>query len=344
MGGLAFSEIADAVLETQENFINRGSFVNMQTDLTNHVAVREMWMGRKKKFDGGKNWRFEVQTDHNHSARAVGLYEADGTSMADTLVKGEVAPRHVNAHYVFDLREPDFQAGGHAIVDFVESKMTAMMVSFWDTLERYLWGKPDDSNDTKIPFGVDYWVTRNAVEGFTGGDPAGFSAGRGGISTANVPRYANRSGRYVNVTVADLLRKMRRAHRLSQFRSPVQHKEPTLGGSKNGIYCAEVTINSMEELLETRNMNLGNDLASKDGRTLFKGTPITYVPFLNDDSGQPVYMLDWMWLAIGVLTGWERNLSKPMPVPGRHTVRRVDLDVTLNMVGTDPRRQTVLYK
>jgi hypothetical protein len=44
------------------------------------------------------------------------------------------------------------------------------------------------------------------------------------------------------------------------------------------------------------------------------------------------------------MSGWENNLSAPMPVPGKHLVRRVDLDVSLNMVCTDPRRQTVLSK
>ena len=67
--GLPFSDIDDAVLETQEHFIKKGSFLDMQTDLTDHVAVREMWKGRKKKFAGGRDWRFEVQMDHNHSAK-----------------------------------------------------------------------------------------------------------------------------------------------------------------------------------------------------------------------------------------------------------------------------------
>jgi hypothetical protein len=91
-------------------------------------------------------------------------------------------------------------------------------------------------------------------------------------------------------------------------------------------------------------MNLGNDLASKDGRTLFKGTPVQYVPKLDADASDPIYMLDWKWLAIGVLAGWENNLTAPYMVPGKHTVRRVDLDCSLEMVCTDLRRQAVMAK
>ena len=135
---------------------------------------------------------------------------------------------------------------------------------------------------------------------------------------------------------------MRRAHRKSKFRSPVSHSQPTLKMG-NGIYTNDSVIGELEEALEAQNMNLGNDLASKDGKTLFKGTPVTYAPYLDNDTSNPVYMLDWKWMSVGVMAGWENNLSAPYMVPGKHLVRRVDLDATLNMVATDIRRQAVLY-
>lgn len=342
--GLAYSEIDDAVLLTQNNFIKRGAFVDMQTDLTDHVAVREMWKGRKKKFEGGENWEFEVQMDHNHSARTVGLYETDGSALQDTMKKGEVAPRHVNAHYIYDQREKAFQRGGTSIVDLVQTKYVGMMVSFHELLEELLWGKPDDSSDNKTPFGIAYWVTRATTEGFFGADPAGFTAGRGGISTSTYSRFANWTAQYAAISKTDLMRKMRTAHRKSRFRSPVSHANPDLGAMKNGIYTNSDVIGLLEELVEDQNMSLGNDLASKDGRAMFKGTPITYAPYLDDDSADPIYMLDWKTLAVGVMAGWENNLSAPYMVPGKHLVRRVDLDASLNMVCTDPRRQTCISK
>ncbi len=342
--GLAFSEIDDAVLLTQNKLIKRGAFVDMQTDLSDHVAVREMWKGRQKQFDGGENWEFEVQMDHNHSAKTVGLYETDSSALADTMVKGEVAPRHVNAHYIYDQREKSFQRGGTQVVNLVRTRYVAMMVSFYELLEELLWGKPDDSSDTKTPFGIAYWVVKNATEGFNGGNPAGFTDGRAGISTGTYARFANWTAQYTNITKADLVRKMRTAHRKSKFRSPVMHANPDLGAMRNGIYTNSDVIGMLEEILEEQNMSLGNDLASKDGRTMFKGTPLTYAPYLDDDSTDPIYMLDWKKLAVGVMAGWESNLSSPYMVPGKHLVRRVDLDASLNMVCTDPRRQTVIYK
>lgn len=341
---LQYNQIDDAVLETQNNLIAKGAFVDMQTDLTDHVAVREMWKGRAKKFDGGVDWEFAIQMDHNHSARTVGLFETDGSSLTDTMKNGKVGPRHINAHYIYDQRESSFQRGGHAIVDLVNTRYTGMMISLYELMEGILWGKPVDSSDEKTPYGLAYWVTRSATEGFTGGNPAGFSDGRAGVSSIEFPRFANWAGPYAQITKTDLVRKMRRAARKTQFRSPVSHATPSLASMQNGIYTNDAVIGICEELLEANNMALGNDLASKDGRAMFKSTPLTYVPTLDGDSTDPVFMLDWKWLAIGVMTGWENNLSAPAPVPGKHLVRRVDLDVSLNMVCTDPRRQTVFSK
>ncbi len=344
--GLTFSQIDDAVLLTLENLIRRGAFLDLQTDLTDHVAVREMWKNRQKKFQGGHPWRFDAQMDHNHSARAVGTYETDGSALTDTMKKGTVDVRHINAHYIYDLREPAFQQGGHGIVDLVKTKYVGMMVSFFELLEEFLWGKPNDSSDDKTPFGIEYWVLKanSSTGSFRAVNPTGFPNGRAGIDSTTYTRWANWCCLYSDVTKEDLIRKMREGHRKSRFRSPVSHAQPELGKMGNGIYTNSDTIGIMEEVLESQNMDLGSDLASKDGRVTFKSTPVTYAPYLDNDTDDPVYMLDWKWLGIGVLPGWENELGKPYMVPGKHLVRRVDLDASLNMACTNLRRQAVFSK
>lgn len=339
---LAFSQIDDAVLLTQERLVKRGAFTDLQTDLQDHVAVRELWKKRKKKFDGGETWDFQIQMDHNHSAGVVGLYETDGTALTDTMVTGKVDPRHVNANYIYDLREPDFQRGGTKIVDLVKTRYVAMMVSFFEVMETILWGKPATSADLKTPFGIDYWVTKSAsAAGFNGANPSGFSDGKAGISQGNYARWANWTARYVAVTKADLVRKLREAHTKTKFRSVVSHSTPTVS-TGNGIYLPYSVLGLIEEELEKQNMNLGNDVASKDGRATFKSTPLTWVPFLDDSSDDPIYLLDWKTLIVGIMAGWENNLTKPYMVPNKHNVRRVDLDASFNMICTDLRRQAVL--
>ncbi len=343
MPTLQYADIDDAVLLTQQNLVKKGAFLDLQTDLTDHVAVREMWKNRTKKFDGGHPWRFQAQIDHNYSARTVGLFETDGSSLTDTMIQCEVVARHLNAHYIYDNREPDFQRGGHKIVDLVQTRYVAMMVSLYELMETILWTKPATSADEKTPYGITYWITKAAAEGFNGVDPDGFATGRGGKSSTDYTRWANYGSPYVDVSKEDLVRKMRTGHRKTRFRSPVSHAQPDLGSMKNGVYTNNAVIGLLEEILESQNMNLGNDVASKDGRTLFKGTPVTYAPKLDDDTSNPVYTLDWQWLTIGVMSGWENQLTKPYMVPGKHNVRRVDLDCTLQMVCTNLRKQAVYH-
>ena len=344
--GLQYADIPDAVIATQEHLIKKGAFLGLQTDLTDFVAVRELWKGHRKVFEGGNDWQFQAQVDQNYSARAVEMYETDGSSVADTLIEGYMQPRHINAHYIYDRRHKAFQRGGKAIVDLIKTRYVAMMYSFYELLEELLWGSPAAS-DSKSPHGVSFWVQKCASgeNGFKGVDPVGYEAiGRAHILTSANARWVNWASDYAEVSQEDLIRKMREASMKTKFRSPVSHAEPDVGGMGNGIYANYDTISLMEELLRTQNMDLGNDLASKDGRTLFKGTPLTYVPKLDGEADDPVYMLDWKKLAVGVMAGWENQLSKPYAVPNKHLVDRVDLDCSLEMICTDLRRQAVFAK
>src|SRR4030042_1950223 len=177
MATLQYSDIDDAVLLTQENLVKRGAFLDLQTDLQDHVAVRELWKSKKKVFEGGNDWQFQCQTDHNHSYKAVGLYETDSSILTDTLAEGYMQPRHVNAHYIYDQREKDFQRGATKIVDLVYSRYVAMMVSFYEGLEADLWGSPSATDDKSI-HGISFWVQKGTAgqEGFYGLDPSGYEA------------------------------------------------------------------------------------------------------------------------------------------------------------------------
>jgi len=339
---LQYADIDDAVLITQSNLVKRGAFLDLQSDLSDHVAVREIWKARQKKFTGGNDWEFEAQTDHNHTARTVGLYETDGSAETDSMIKGYMQPRHVNAHYIYDQRLKAFQQGGVAIVDLIQTKYVGMMVSFYALMEELLWGSPAATND-KDPHGLSFWIQKAATEGFTGVDPSGYEAiGRAHILSSTQPRWANWAARYAEITKEDLVRKMRRGHRKTQFVSPVSHAQPDLNAkTKNGIYTNDAVLGLLEEVLEAQNMNLGQDIDSQGGRVLFKGTPMTYAPYLDADTQNPIYMIDWQWMAVGVMPGWENNLTAPYMVPGKHLVRRVDLDATLELVCTNLRRQSV---
>lgn len=341
---LSPDQIVDLVQATQVGLIKKKAFLNLRSDLTDYVAVRELYKNHQHQFEGGREWEFTAQVDDNHSARVVGLYEDDSAAIADSLIKGSVGPRFTDANYVFDVHEKALNGGPDQVVDFVYTKYCGMIESHWKLLESLCWGKPESSADKKTPYGIAYWITKGATEGFTGGDPVGFADGRAGISTSAQPRWANWSAPYTNVSKEDLITKMRRAVRKTKFRSPISHAEPTVGSFKNGIYTNDTVIDQFEMILESQNMNLGKDLASMDGRTTFKSRPVVYAPYLDNDSTDPIYLIDWSTLAFGIIKGWKERVSKPQVVAGKHNVHAVFLDASLNLICTDLRRQAVLHK
>lgn len=344
--GLAFTDIADAVLLTQEELIRRGAWVDAQTSLQNHVFTRRLWKDGKlqKKFQGGHPWEWPIQVDHNYSARAVGLYQTDASAINDTMVMASVQPRHVNAHYTYDLREKAFNRGATAIADHIKTKYVACMVSLFEYLESVLSSKPDDSTDKLTPYGLTYWVVKNATEGFYGADPSGFSGGRAGVPTSTYSRLANYSGTYTEVNDEDLLPTMSRMVRKIDFRPVVVHSTPEVGGMSKAWFTNDTLYGKLEQLLRASNMNLGTDLGRYNGMASYNSVPIEWASKLDSDTDNPIYALNFDCLALGVLDGWQERWTPPYMVPGSHTVQRVDVDLTCQMICTDVRRQGVLYE
>lgn len=365
------AQIDMLVKGTQDMIIKRGELVNLMTDLTEYVGVNQLWKKHQAAFDGGLDWEFDLLLDQNHTAKFVGLYQDDTANHVEATIKGKVGPKFLNANYVYDVKEKALQSNRAIVIyNFIKGKMSQMYQSWYDLMEDAIWGAPAHKADALTPYGLKFWITRmRAVDpststaytasqiangGFFGIDPqlatsAANSAlsdvSRAGISSDSYPRWANWATQYAAVTKDDLIRKMRRAFRSVDFKSPVtQVTEPTLGGASRGIYVNLDTITELENILESQNMDLGNDIASKDGKCMFKGYEVQYAPKLNDDAGAPVYLINWKTLALGVLSGWREKLSEPVIVPNQHDSRQVFLDGSMNMICTNLRTQAVISK
>ena len=362
-------QIDDLVATTMEFMIAKGKFTNLLSDLNDYVAVRELMANHKKTFQGGADWTFNVavaaNNNGNGSAKFTKLFDTDSGNRVDVIKKGKVSPRFVTASYFYDLREPALNSGDMVQrIEFVKEQMTLMYQSFYQLMEETFWGSPTYASDDVTPAGIKFWITRqsntaaaisgHAMGAFDGVDPKLPASDQdstattvpragAGLASGTYARWANWCAQYADVSKADLVKKMRYAARKTNFRSPLSVAEPKLGKGR-AIYCGIDTLTALEEILESQNMNLGNDLASKDGKTLFKGNPVYHVPFLDDDAQAPVYMIDWSTLCLGILAGWDKRVTKPMEVANQHNVRQVFLDASLNFVCTNLRNQAVIAK
>jgi len=328
---LSDDQIADLVAGTLKD-LGRGRYTELATDLQGfEVLPRVLKKGKINFIANGTGVQRNIMIDDGGAAKHVGLFSEDVTSAPDHLAQYTVPWRHSQTHWVFDRRETQMNSGPSAIVDMVKMRRAGAMISLAKLMEQSFFGKPVDSSDNITPFGLDYWITPSQTQGFNGGNPSGFAAGAGGIDSAAYPRWANYTDGYTTVNKADLITKMRKAHRLTNFVSPISIPDYRKGAGQNfRIYVNEVTIAALETLGEAQNENLGRDLASMDGMITFRKNPLVYVPYLDADTTDPVRMINWNSFHINFLKGEYLRQDGPQKKADAHNVFEAHIDLTWN--------------
>lgn len=361
----------DIVKATADYLIKQGAFTNLLSDLNEYAIVKRIMPKHKKVFEGGLDWTFMAAIASNNTgngtAKFTGLFEDDAFNRVNVLVQGKVSPRFLTANYVYDKREPVLNSGEAskskllAIVNFVKAQMELMYQSAFDMLETTFAGVgPTYADDKKTPHGLAFYIQKqsntDAVShpdgAFDGKDPSlpasaasatPTACPRCNIATTTYARWANWAAQYAAVSKDDLVKKMRIAAHKTNFKSPLSLTDPTLSTGRE-ILTNLAVLQELETILEAQNMNLGNDVASKDGKTLFKGASVEYVPALDADTQDPIYMIDWKTLVFGTVAGWDKKVSAPKEDNAQHNTMKGFLDMACEMVCTNLRNQAVLCK
>jgi hypothetical protein len=340
--GLTAAQIADLVATTQKN-LGKMKWTDLMHDLQEFHALPRILKKKKATFQSGTAIQYNVLTDHGDNARNVGLFSVDNVNQRDGMQQAEVPWRHTETSYGFDRRQISMNRSPSKIVDFVKEKRAMSMASLAEKLEENFWTGAVASTDTDTPFGIQYWITTNSSEGFNGGNHSGFASGPANLDCDTYGRWKNWTAQYAAVSKTDLIRKWRKAARFTKFKSPTSHPDYNTG-DKYGFYTNHDVLGTLEEQLETQNDNLGNDIASKDGNVLFHRIPVEWVPFLEDDTTDPVYGINWGVFKPVFLKGEYLREDPPHKAPNQHNVMQAFTDLTYNVVCYDRRRLFVLYK
>lgn len=339
---LADQDIIDLTNVTLKE-LGRMKFNQIATRLQNYEVMGRLLKEDKQQFEGSQGIQRTIMIDHSGAAKQVGLFQTDVVNVADQTKLMDIPWRHTTTNYAYERREMLMNKGASKIVDLLKIRRTDAMISLAELLEAQFWSKPTDSNDKLNQFGVKYWVVKNATAGFNGGNPAGFTSGAGNIDSSSITRWANYTDQYVTMTKPDAIDKMRTAARKIVFKSPVSIDDFRKGsGDSYRIYVNEPTIKGMEALGEAQNENLGRDIASMDGTLTFRKNPIVWVPKLDADTENPIYMLNFAWFAPVFLEGDYMRESAPMLSALQHNVFVVHVDLTGNILCTNRRAQAVI--
>lgn len=319
----------DLVAMTQKD-LGKPSFTEIATSLQEYTALPQLLKQNRVTLQSGYGVQWDVMVRHAESARNVGLGAQDAPEIVDTMVQASADWRNTTADYAFIGQEIDMNREPARIVDLVKERRIACMISLAELMEDNFWGPPVASTDSVTPWGVNTWLVKNATEGFYGGAPSGYTTI--GLNPTTYPRWKNWTAQYTAVSKDDLIRKLRKAATFTNFKPPVDGIPTFNTGNKYGYYTNYGVIGPMEEVLESQNDNLGNDVASKDGMVLFRRLPVTWVPKLESDTTNPFYGINWGDLKTHVLNGWWLKETNVPVYPGQHTMSAHFMDCTYQFI------------
>jgi len=340
MATLQADDIADLIKITQKD-LGRLRWTDLSYDLQEYIALPSLLQKERVAFGSGFGMQWNVMTGTSGAAKDVGLYEVDDVNVSDVMQTASVPWRHMTTNYAIERREVAMNTGAAQIVDLVKIRRHDAMVDLAKHMEDRFWSRPANSSDNKQMFGVPYWIVYNAAAGFTGLTAGGADfADVGGLNPTTFDQWRNYSDTYTNVSSTDLIRKWRKAATFTKFMTP--HPNSPYGGDRAGYYTNYDVIGPLEEVLEAQNDNLGNDIASKDGKLLFRGVPVTWTPQLEGYAGDPVYGINWGVFKPAFLSGEYLREEGPNKAANQHTVFQTHVDMTMNIMCYDRRRNFVL--
>ncbi|HOK67208.1 MAG TPA: phage major capsid protein [Anaerohalosphaeraceae bacterium] len=345
-------DIADLITTTLHK-LGRGRFHQIAQQLTEYEVMS--WLLKKNGEFGGVNVISDglgikeyLMVKYGDSFRWVGLFEKDNIDITDHLTEMKVEWCRGTDNMAWERREILENRGESRLNNVIIPRRVAMMLRVAQNLENAFFADPIPG-ESKIPWGLPYWIVKNSTTGFNGGvHPALAAAGVttvGNVNPEQYPTFKNYTDTYSAFTKEDLVRKLRKAHRKTAWKSPISLKEfRSVYGERRRLFVNEETISALESIAESQNDNLGIDLAPYDGETTFKRHPIRYVPKLDDDTSNPVYMIDLATFMLFVLEGDYLRESDARVAPFQHNVFVVHVDLSYNTLCVNRRANAVLYQ
>lgn len=333
------TQLNDLVATTLRK-LNRGKFTEIATDYQEFTALPRIMKQGVEVQDGGYGVQWDVMVTHSGSAENVGQGAQDNVNITDVMIQAQADWRFSTANWALLGPELAMNSGESKIVELIKTRETATMISLAVLMEANLWGPPVALSDTITPWGLNTWFPKSATEGFNGTVPSGYTT-IGNINPTTYPRWAAWTAPYTVFSKDDGIRALRKASRKTGFKPPVDGIRTLNTGDKYGQYTNLAGIQTLEETLEGQNENLGNDIASKDGEVMFRRGPVSWVPYLDADTTNPFYGINWGTMKLIVLKGWWLKRT-PVPIyPGQHTMSAHFVDIQHQWVCYDRRRNYV---
>lgn len=350
------------LLTTTLNTIRREKFTDMSQELTEYIVVPYLLTKRGglmvKK--GGVGIEETLMVEHGGRSRFVGEYDEDVIVVIDHLKKMRLFYSLLTDNLAYTRSETLDNRAPERINNIIKPRRRAMYLRVAETMEENFFQTPD-ADDDLTPWGLKYWIVKNSTAGFNGGYPSGFTR-IANINLVEVPQFKNYTDQYVSISKTDLILRMRRAHRRTNWRSP--RRDPGVEGDTSPrrlLLTNEDCIEGFENIGEAQNENLGRDLSSMtagqnnfrgsmglrqtpDGEILFKRHPLVYARSFDSDTSDPVYGMDMNTFHAMTQQGDNMRLGDFARAPNQHRVFAAHLDHKHQTICTNRRNNWVISK
>ena len=354
---LTDTDFLDLLNTTRPNI--KVGFTDISQELHDYLIVPYLLTqkGGLKVQRGGLGIEETLMVNHGGRSRFIGELEEDTSMIIDHLRKMKLYFTLLNDSIAYSKVELLRNRGKNRENNVMLPKTRAMWLRVAETMEEAFFETPDADNSLR-PWGLKYWIVKNATAGFNGGYPDGFTR-IANINLTEVPQFKNYTDAYTAASKSDLITKMRRAHRRTKWKSP--KKQSGFDGDTSNrriILCNEDTIEAFENIGEAQNENLGRDLSPMtaggsgawglkfmgDGEIVFKRNPIIYAEPLDDDTSDPVYGLDMNTFYAMTEEGDNMNLGEFKVAPTQHRAFAAQLDHAHQTLCSNRRNNWVISK
>jgi hypothetical protein len=336
------TDILDLVTTTLQD-LGRNTFEQIAQELQSYEVMSRWLKSDKVTFDGGIGIKRTLMDKMATSASHVGLYEELTINVEDLLTTMNIGWVRAQTYWAWERRELLENRGAARILNIIQPRRLGSMLSLAAELESKAWASPAADNALD-PYGIPYWIVKNATAGFNGGAPTGHTL-IGNVNLTSHPHFKNYTFTYSAVTKADLVKKLRKAARQTNFKSPIENPENrTQISDRFRLYTNESLISDIEDVGEAQNENLGRDVASMDDTIVFHRNPIIYIPALDADTTNPMYGINHGTFFPVVLSGDYLYEHSPEKVANRPNVFHIVVDLSYNYLCLDRRRNWVTYK
>lgn len=342
---LQASGIGDLVTTTLKK-LNRFKWQDVSQRL-NEYTLFEMLMNQDMVdfVDDGYEWQFNVKVARGSPAKMTGFFATDTINQQDTQKVASLPFRHMTHNFMFDEKEPAMNSGESRIVEEVKVRRADAWVEIAEKFEVQAMSSPA-SNATDDMNGIPYHVVKVGIGtaySVSGGGHATGHTEWSGLSRTIYTSLKNGAGSYIAVTKNDFVDTLTTALDLSYFKPPIAYPSYT-SKPRYRYFTTRAVRRSLTNLLEQQNDNLGSDIDSMNGRLRVRQTPVDWLSVLEADTDAPFYGIDMTSLRIKVMRPFYLREQGPEKVSLMHAVYVFYVDLSCNLICTNPRANFVLSK